>query len=185
LQKVAAAPSLKIRFASLVHDAMIAPDSAGARFLASRLKPRRNGAEDHGWRNGFWYSLLGVSTVFRKLALGCQSCGDCIQEHLGFSGCTMRWCYKGLRNGPCGGSRIDGTCEADPDRPCIWGQIYIDTRAAGGDPRKFARMLIPPRNWDLDQTNALANRLAGIDNYSLRADISEPRRETVDKIENQ
>jgi methylenetetrahydrofolate reductase (NADPH) len=183
LERVAAEPSLKIKFAGVVHDAMIEPDSPGARFFASRLKPRQNGAEDHAWRSGFWYSLLGVSTAFRKLALGCQSCGDCIQEHLSFSGCTMRWCYKGLRNGPCGGSRIDGTCEADPSRPCIWGQIYRDTRAAGGDPRKFARTLIPPRNWDLDQTNALANRLAGIDNYSLRTDISNPRERDAENLE--
>ncbi len=172
LEQIPPEPRLTIKFAEVVHDCLVKPGSPGARFFASRLKPPQNGTEDPSWRSGFWYGMLGASSVFRKLALGCQSCGDCIQEHLSFSGCTMRWCYKGLRNGPCGGSRCDGTCEADPTRPCIWGQVYLDTRAAGKDPRKFARTLIPPRNWDLDQTNALANRLAGLDNYRLRTKVS-------------
>jgi len=165
-------PGLKARFVEIVHRYLVKPESPGARFFASRLKPCPRASGDQSWRKGFWYSMLGASTVFRKLALGCRSCGDCIQEHLAFSGCTMRWCYKGLRNGPCGGSRCDGTCEADPEQPCIWGQVYTDTRAAGGDPRKFGRTLIPPRNWDLDQTNALANRLAGLDNLRLRTHFS-------------
>jgi len=38
----------------------------------------------------------------------------------------------------------------------------------GDDPRKFARTLIPPRDWALDDTNALANRMAGIDNVDKR-----------------
>ncbi len=165
-------PAIKIRFAELVHRYLIKPGSPGARFFASRLKPCPAATGDQSWRRGFWYAILGASTAFRKLALGCQSCGDCIQEHLGFAGCTMRWCYKGLRNGPCGGARCDGTCEADPARPCIWGQVYLEMRAAGADPGKFACTLIPPRNWDLDQTNALANRFAGLDNFSHRTRFS-------------
>ncbi len=168
---------LKTQFAEMVHRVLIKPGSPGARFFARRLKPRTDQPQDPSWRRGLWYALLGPSTIFRKLALGCQSCGDCIQEHLAFSGCTMYRCYKGLRNGPCGGARCDGTCEADPTRPCIWGQVYLDTRAAGEDPRKFARTVIPPRNWDLDQTNALANRLAGLDNYSRRTDVSKKPQE--------
>ncbi len=175
LERVQPDPSIKTKLAEAVHEYLVKPDSPGARFFASRLKPGQNGTEDASWRCGFWYGVLGASTIFRKLALRCQSCGDCIQEHLSFAGCTMRWCYKGLRNGPCGGSRCDGTCEADPGRVCIWSRVYFDTRAAGDDPRRFAHTLIPPRNWDLDQTNALANRLVGIDNYKLRTDLSPPR----------
>jgi hypothetical protein len=47
----------------------------------------------------------------------------------------------------------------------------MNTLAAGEDPRKFARRLIPPRDWLLDDTNALANRLAGLDNFHNRIDI--------------
>ncbi len=42
----------------------------------------------------------------------------------------------------------------------------------GDDPQKFARTLIPPRNWSLDGTNALANRFAGIDNLEKRVKIT-------------
>ncbi len=176
LKSQAAGPGLKIRFAEFVHRYLVKPGSPGARFYSSRLKPCADTARDQSWRKGFWYATLGASTAFRKLALGCQSCGDCIQEHLAFSGCTMEGCYKGLRNGPCGGARSDGTCEADATRLCVWGKIYLDTQAAGEDPRKFARTLIPPRNWELDKTNALANRFAELDNFNLRIRFSDGKK---------
>jgi hypothetical protein len=83
----------------------------------------------------------------------------------------MRWCYKELRNGPCGGSRVDGTCEARPELPCVWNLVYLSTRALGGDPRRFARTLVPPRDWGLDGTNALANRLCALDNVGKRTQV--------------
>jgi methylenetetrahydrofolate reductase (NADPH) len=106
--------------------------------------------------------------LYREATLGCKNCGDCLQDHLDYAGCSMRWCYKELRNGPCGGSRIDGTCEARPEQECIWNVVYRGARAVGDDPRKFAEKLIPPRDWTLDGTNALANRFAGKDNLGKR-----------------
>ena len=161
-----ARPSWKQRFSSLVHRHLIAEGSAGARFFSSRLKPA-----GEAWRQGGWCRLLEPSSLYRKATLGCMSCGDCIQDHLDYVGCSMRWCYKELRNGPCGGSRIDGTCEARPELPCIWNQVYLGARALGDDPRKFARVMVPPRDWRLDRTNALANRFAGIDNLPRRTRI--------------
>ncbi len=120
------------------------------------------------WRRGFWYRLLGAATLYRQAVLGCQGCGDCIQDHLCYVGCTMKWCHKGLRNRPCGGSRTDGSCEMHPARPCVWNRIYLGTLGAHEDPSEFARDLIPPRDWRLDGTNALANRLAGLDNFPRR-----------------
>jgi hypothetical protein len=151
-----------------VHEHLVAEDSAGARFFAARLGAPPEGSADETWRLGFWARLLGAATVYRKAVLGCAGCGDCIQDHLCYSGCTMRWCYKGLRNGPCGGSRVDGSCEARPDLPCIWGKVYLSTLAAQEDPEKFGHTWLPARDWRLDQTNALANRLAGVDNYPRR-----------------
>jgi methylenetetrahydrofolate reductase (NADPH) len=116
---------------------------------------------------------MGASTVYRKAVLGCMSCGDCIQDHVHYAGCTMNKCYKELRNGPCGGSRIDGTCESDEAIPCIWNTVYETTLAAGADPRKFATTLVPPRDWCLDQTNAMANRILGLDNACRRQDLAE------------
>jgi methylenetetrahydrofolate reductase (NADPH) len=161
-----AAKPLALRLAAFVHRHLIDRDSFGARFFASRLK-----ADAPGWRRNLWSRLLAPASVYRKAALGCKSCGDCVQDHLNYAGCSMHWCYKELRNGPCGGSRADGSCEARPELPCLWNLVYMNTLAAGEDPRKFARRLIPPRDWRLDDTNALANRLAGLDNFHNRIDI--------------
>jgi methylenetetrahydrofolate reductase (NADPH) len=164
-------PSWTQRLSRAVHRHLIAEGSLGARFFAKRLKRPEPPAADDAWRRGLWCRLLEPSSLYRKWALGCASCGDCIQEHLNYVGCSMRWCYKELRNGPCGGSRVDGSCEARPELPCIWNQVYLGARALGDDPRKFARTLIPPRDWRLDRTNALANRLVGLDNLPNRVQL--------------
>ena len=158
IARTAPPASWKQRLSALAHRHLIAEGSAGARFFGPRVKSR------------FWSKILETSSLYRKAALGCVSCGDCIQDHLSYVGCSMRWCYKELRNGPCGGSRTDGACEARPELPCIWNLIYLGTLAAGKDPRRFAHTLVPPRDWNLDRTNALANRLAGIDNLAKRED---------------
>ena len=163
-------PSWVQRLSGLVHRYLIAKDSFGARFLAARLKPGEQASRGNSWRHGLWYALLAPATLYRKATLGCASCGDCIQEHLSYAGCSMRWCYKELRNGPCGGSRVDGTCEARAELTCVWNTIYRSTLALGDDPKKFARTLIPPRDWSLDDTNALANRLADLDNLGKRVE---------------
>jgi methylenetetrahydrofolate reductase (NADPH) len=170
--------SLKYTVSRLFHHYVIRPESFFAKFLTDRLPlkgidPRK----DNSWRHGFWYKMLELSSYYRIATLQCQQCGDCIQEYLNYAGCTMRWCYKNLRNGPCGGSRVDGTCEADSGQECIWNLVYRDTLAAGEDPAKFGRILIPPRDWSLDRTNALANRFANIDNYEVRS-IQTPPQET-------
>jgi methylenetetrahydrofolate reductase (NADPH) len=161
---------------SKVHDHLIKRGSVGERWLSPYLKPNGQSAGGPSLRQKFWHALLEPATLYRKATLGCVSCGDCIQEHVNYAGCTMRWCYKELRNGPCGGSRLDGSCEARPELPCIWNLVYLSTLAMGDDPAKFAHTLIPPRDWCLDKSNALVNRLAGLDNAGkrqwLKADVS-------------
>jgi len=151
-----------------VHRHFIADGSLGARFFGAHLKTH---GKTNSWRQGLWYRLLGPSSLYRQATLGCKNCGDCLQDHLDYAGCSMRWCYKELRNGPCGGSRIDGTCEARPEQACIWNVIYKGALAMGDDPRKFAHKLIPPRDWCLDGTNALANRFTGLDNLGKRIEL--------------
>ncbi len=157
-------PSLQQRFSTLAHRLLIAPGSPGDRFFATRVA------------SPFWSMLLSPSSLYRKAALGCAGCGDCIQDHLHYAGCSMRWCYKESRNGPCGGSRTDGSCEARPERTCVWNLVYEAGLAARADPRRFARTLIPPRDWRLDRTNALANRFADVDNLGNRQEIHVPDR---------
>ena len=166
--------SWKQRLSKQVHRVMIDPASTGARFLSARLRNERESTGNGQRPRGFWHAAMALSTGYRKATLGCVSCGDCIQDHLSYAGCTMHWCYKNLRNGPCGGARIDGSCEADPGLPCIWNLVYLGTLATGEDPRRFARTVIPPRDWCLDQTNALANRLVNLDNYCKRFQVTSP-----------
>ncbi len=173
-------PSWTQRLSASVHRHLIREGSFGARFFGAKFAaallkktgglPGKNGS----WRHGVWYELLEPATLYRKATLGCVSCGDCIQDHLNYAGCSMQGCYKELRNGPCGGSRVDGNCEARADLPCIWNLIYLGTLAMGDDPKKFAHVLIPPRDWCLDRTNALANRFAGLDNLCKRIDLGSP-----------
>jgi methylenetetrahydrofolate reductase (NADH) len=164
-------PSLVQRLSELVHRHFIKEGTFGARFFGAKLKAAGQPAGNSSWRHGLWYRLLSPSTLYRKATLGCVSCGDCVQDHLSYAGCSMHRCYKELRNGPCGGSRVDGTCEARPDLPCIWNLVYRGALAMGDDPRKFTHVLIPPRDWRLDGTNALANRFAGLDNLGKRVDL--------------
>jgi methylenetetrahydrofolate reductase (NADPH) len=145
-----------------VYQHFIKNGSLGAHFFGPRLKAAK------GDSRNFWARMLAPATLYRKATLGCVGCGDCLQDHLNYAGCSMRRCYKELRNGPCGGSRVDGNCEARPELPCVWNMIYQGTLAMGDEPEKFAHMLIPPRDWSLDRTNALVNRFAEVDNLPKR-----------------
>lgn len=162
-------PSLVQRMSEMIHRRVIQDRSLAARFFGKRLHSQ---ATTHSWRHSLWCKLLAPSILYRRATLGCLSCGDCIQDHLNYVGCSMRGCYKELRNGPCGGSRVDGTCEARPQQPCIWNQIYLGALAVGDDPQKFAHILIPARDWNLDGSNALVNRFAGLDNAHKRIDFT-------------
>jgi methylenetetrahydrofolate reductase (NADPH) len=167
-------PTFVQRLSAFVHRRFIKDGSFGERLFSSRLA-KGHASQDTSWRHGLWYRLLAPATLYRKATLGCVSCGDCLQDHLNYAGCSMRWCYKELRNGPCGGSRVDGTCEARPELPCVWNLIYLGTLAMGDNPGKFAHTLVPPRDWCLDQTNALANRFAGLDNLCKRIDLRDTK----------
>jgi methylenetetrahydrofolate reductase (NADPH) len=64
-------------------------------------------------------------------------------------------CPKRLRNGPCGGTREDGSCEVFPDRKCVWYRIYFRSRL-------LHRMSLLYRinsihNWELERTSAWMN----------------------------
>jgi hypothetical protein len=61
----------------------------------------------------------------------CQMCGQCVLSSTGMS-CPMN-CPKNLRNGPCGGVRVDGRCEVRPEMRCVWVEAYKGSlRIPGG-----------------------------------------------------
>ncbi len=61
--------------------------------------------------------VTGVERAVKGLLFDCQMCGNCVLSANGMS-CPMN-CPKNVRNGPCGGVRPDGTCEAKPDMLCV------------------------------------------------------------------
>lgn len=60
--------------------------------------------------------------LFEKMTKGflldSQSCGQCVVGSTGLA-CPMN-CPKELRNGPCGGVRMNGKCEVDENMDCVW-----------------------------------------------------------------
>jgi hypothetical protein len=93
----------------------------------------------------------------KKPLFGCKSCGQCVLSYNAFV-CCMR-CPKQIRNGPCGGTRENGTCEVYPDRPCIWHLIYRRAKRLGWW-RKL-RKYHKPVDSRLQDTSAWLNMFAG------------------------
>lgn len=58
-----------------------------------------------------------VERAVKGLLFDCRMCGVCVLSANGMS-CPMN-CPKQVRNGPCGGVRADGTCEARPEMQCV------------------------------------------------------------------
>lgn len=95
-----------------------------------------------------WFENLVKVPVF-----GCQRCGECILSSTGFI-CSQK-CPKRLRNGPCGGTGEDGSCEVHPDRMCVWYRIHKRSKILGRTHLllKFNKI----HNWDLEGTSAWLN----------------------------
>ena len=60
--------------------------------------------------------------VTKGLIFDCKMCGDCVLHNTGMT-CPMT-CPKNLRNGPCGGVRLNGNCEIIPDMRCVWVEAW-------------------------------------------------------------
>lgn len=58
----------------------------------------------------------------KGLMFDCQMCGQCMLSSSGMS-CPMN-CPKSLRNGPCGGVRLNGHCEVKPEMRCVWVEAW-------------------------------------------------------------
>lgn len=59
-----------------------------------------------------------VERAVKGALFDCKMCGACLLSRNGMS-CPTN-CPKGMRNGPCGGVRADGTCEVIAGMPCVW-----------------------------------------------------------------
>lgn len=89
--------------------------------------------------------FVGVDKDIGWYEENCRTCGDCV---LGETGgiCPVTRCAKSLFNGPCGGTRAEGTCEVDKTVPCAWFEIHKRLKGQG----RLALILKvrPARDWE-------------------------------------
>ncbi|MCP4141814.1 MAG: hypothetical protein GY755_16325 [Chloroflexi bacterium] len=105
-------------------------------------------------------AMISIEKVGKGVVFDCQMCGQCILHSTGMV-CSMN-CPKNLRNGPCGGVRLNGHCEVKPEQACVWVKIYEGSIASpkyGGE----IMWLQPPVNRTLQDTSSWVNLLHGID----------------------
>ncbi len=70
--------------------------------------------------------MTKVEQFCKGLLFDCKMCGQCALSSTGMS-CSMN-CPKNLRNGPCGGVRMNGNCEVYPERRCVWVEAWNGSR---------------------------------------------------------
>jgi hypothetical protein len=138
------------------HPRLLERSYLATRWIFMRLDPliRRFGYR----RAAGWISP--PEEFLKKLVFDCRMCGQCILHSTGMT-CSMT-CPKNLRNGPCGGVRLNGHCEVYPERPCIWVQAYersLKMPVYGSE----LIQIQPPVNRQLEGTSAWINMLTGED----------------------
>ena len=97
--------------------------------------------------------LLFLEDIVKVPLFGCRHCGECLLSSTGFV-CSQN-CPKRLRNGPCGGTRDDGSCEVYPDRTCVWFKIH--RRAALLHRLSLLYRINGIHDWALEGTSAWLN----------------------------
>ena len=111
-------------------------------------------------RNRLWYALetwleaspsvyrlfTAAERMTKRRLFGCRMCGQCALPTTAYA-CPMT-CPKQLRNGPCGGVGMDGSCEVYPGLRCVWLMAYERAEADGRaqDLRRLQRP-IDQRAW--------------------------------------
>src|SRR3974390_499120 len=79
--------------------------------------------------------VLPIERAAKQILFDCKMCGQCVLSSTGVA-CPTN-CQKQMRNGPCGGVRADGTCEADPGMRCVWLEAGEGRRRLGGPAKPF------------------------------------------------
>lgn len=116
-----------IRQWSVRYAALMEMIYAGVKYFLVTLHPL--------W-NKIGYQRLEKPVAFlekgvKGLLFDCQMCGNCILSDTGMS-CPMN-CPKSLRNGPCGGVRLNGHCEIKPEMPCVWVEAWKGSQSLKQD----------------------------------------------------
>ena len=101
----------------------------------------------------FSHIMLFCEDLIKVPLFRCQRCGECILSSTALICCQR--CPKRLRNGPCGGTGENGTCEVYPERKCIWFRIYHRSKILNRLP--LLCVLKKIHNWNLEGTSAWLN----------------------------
>jgi hypothetical protein len=101
----------------------------------------------------FSHVLLFLEDIIKVPLFGCQRCGECLLSSTAFI-CSQN-CPKRLRNGPCGGTGEDGSCEVFPDRKCVWYRIYFRSKHLHRISLLYRTNSI--HDWNLEGTSAWLN----------------------------
>ncbi|MGO9317104.1 MAG: methylenetetrahydrofolate reductase C-terminal domain-containing protein [Terracidiphilus sp.] len=120
--------------------------------------------------------------IIKGLTNDCRHCGDCAMLDVAYL-CPMSQCPKNQRNGPCGGS-YEGWCEAYPNqRKCIYVLAYERLKAHGAD-QLLGENLVPPVNYDLNETSSWINFYLGRDHSASKLEIETVARKKKSKTKN-
>ena len=122
--------------------------------------------------------LLPIERASKKALFGCQMCGQCILHQTGMV-CPMT-CPKNLRNGACGGVRINGNCEVIADMKCVWVAAYDRAQ----EMQVFGEEMITvkqPANHRLEDTSAWINMLRGNDQIGPKGWADLPHNPVIEK----
>ena len=123
-------------------------------------------------RKFFYRPFTIAEKLTKEMLFTCRHCDDCALFEL-FYVCPESQCPKGMRIGPCGGSRVDGGCEVFAEKPCIWDRVY--KRARNRRECAKLRFIIPPRDWRLYTTNSWVNYFLKYDHSGKKVRLPEPR----------
>ncbi len=139
-----------------LHAIFFVPETTGYRMMVTFAKGTQG-------RRGLARGLTSTEHLVKRTFLQCRSCDDCAAMETYYV-CPEARCPKGMRNGACGGSRVDERCEVFPDRFCAWRDIYRRAKNRG-ELGKLGYM-IPPRDWSLYDTGSWYNYFLGRDHSS-------------------
>ncbi len=149
------------------------------------FEPGTPGFKFMKWFTGFienkkalYKSFSWVEKVMKRILFDCRQCDDCALFEL-FYVCPVSKCPKGMREGPCGGSRVDGSCEVHEENMCIWDTIYW--RSKNRKQCEKLRFIIAPRDWELYETNSWVNYFQKYDHSSKVLQVKEPPARSVCK----
>lgn len=103
--------------------------------------------------------LIVGEEVGKGAIFNCKMCGQCVLHSTGMT-CPMN-CPKNLRNGPCGGVRVNGHCEVIPEMRCVWVEAWERSQKMPEYGHQLHNV-VPPLNRQLQGTSAWVNDFTGV-----------------------